>query len=131
MRANDQARMQELDRTLGSLSQLSNTIIKYAEQKRDEYQKKEMQRGMALAYTNGVSQTDRDELDEQERQGQALDKETTNLANKVEKDGDPYIQLPTSARCLPGLSMALLYSPCRWVVWRMASHFAQDVLPLK
>ena len=90
MRANDQARMQELDKTLGSLSSLSNSILQYAEQKREEYQKKEMQRGMALAYTNGVSQADRDELDEQERQGQALDKETTNLANKVEKDGDPY-----------------------------------------
>ena len=90
MRANDAARLRDLDKAFSGLSQLSTAITQYAEQKRDEYQKKEMQRGMALAYTNGVSQTDRDELDEQERQGQALDKETTSLANQVEKDGDPY-----------------------------------------
>ena len=90
MRANDAARLRDLDRAFSGLSQLSSSITQFAEQKRDEYQKKEMQRGMALAYTNGVSQADRDELDEQERQGQALDKETTSLANQVEKDGDPY-----------------------------------------
>lgn len=90
MRANDAARLRELDKAFSGLSQLSSSITQYAEQRRDEYQKKEMQRGMALAYTNGVSQADRDELDEQERQGQALDKETTSLANQVEKDGDPY-----------------------------------------
>ena len=86
-----------------SLSQLSNTIIKYAEQKRDEYQKKEMQRGMALAYTNGVSQADRDELDEQERQGQALDKETTEaLGAKVEKMVIHEVAAQVSASCLVG-----------------------------
>lgn len=90
MRANDAARLRDLDKAFSGLSQLSTAITQYAEQKRDEYQKKEMQRGMALAYTNGVSQADRDDLDEQERQGQALDKETTSLANKVESDGDPY-----------------------------------------
>ena len=86
---------------------------------------------MALAYTNGVSQTDRDELDEQERQGQALDKETTSLANQVEKDGDPYTA-ENIRKMLPGLSTALLYRPYRWVVPRMAFTFLTNgLLPSK
>lgn len=90
MRANDRARLQDLQQAFGGLEKLSTSITQYAEQKRDEFQKKEMQRGMYVAYTGGVSQQDRDDLDEQERQGEALDKQTREVANKVEQDGDPY-----------------------------------------
>ena len=90
MRANDRARIQDLQQAFSGLEKLSTSITQYAEQKRDEFQKKEMQRGMYVAYTGGVSQQDRDDLDEQERQGEALDKQTREVANKVEQDGDPY-----------------------------------------
>ena len=40
LRANDRARLQDLNRTFQSLSALSSTITEYAEQKRDEIQKK-------------------------------------------------------------------------------------------
>ena len=90
MRANDKARLQDLQRAFSGLEKLSTSITQYAEQKRDEFQKKEMQRGMYVAYTGGVPQQDRDDLDEQERQGEALDKQTREVANKVEQDGDPY-----------------------------------------
>ena len=90
MRANDRVRLQDLQRAFSGLEKISTSITQYAEQKRDEFQKKEMQRGMYVAYTGGVPQQDRDDLDEQERQGEALDKQTREVANKVEKDGDPY-----------------------------------------
>ena len=90
MRANDKARIQDLQRAFSGLEKLSTSITQYAEQKRDEFQKKEMQRGMYVAYTGGVPQQDRDDLDEQERQGEALDKQTREVANKVEQGGDPY-----------------------------------------
>ena len=90
MRANDRARLQDLQRAFSGLGQLSSSIAQFADQKRDEFQKKEMQRGMYIAYTGGVSQQERDDLDEQERQGEALDKQTREVANKVEQDGDPY-----------------------------------------
>lgn len=90
MRENDRARLQDLQRAFSGLEKLSTSITQYAEQKRDEFQKKEFQRGMYVAYTGGVSQQDRDDLDEQERQGEALDKQTREVANKVEQDGDPY-----------------------------------------
>jgi len=90
MRANDQARIQDLQRAFSGLEKISTSITQYAEQKRDEFQKKEMQRGMYVAYTGGVPQQERDDLDEQERQGEALDKQTREVANKVEQDGDPY-----------------------------------------
>ena len=90
MRANDRVRLQDLQRAFSGLEKISTSITQYAEQKRDEFQKKEFQRGMYVAYTGGVSQQDRDDLDEQERQGEALDKQTREVANKVEQDGDPY-----------------------------------------
>ena len=90
MRANDKARLQDLQRAFSGLEKISTSITQYAEQKRDEFQKKEMQRGMYVAYTGGVPQQDRDDLDEQERQGEALDKQTREVANKVEQGGDPY-----------------------------------------
>ena len=90
MRANDRVRLQDLQRAFSGLEKISTSITQYAEQKRDEFQKKEMQRGMYVAYTGGVPQQDRDDLDEQERQGEALDKQTREVANKVEQDGDPY-----------------------------------------
>lgn len=90
MRANDRVRLQDLQRAFSGLEKISSSITQYAEQKRDEFQKKEMQRGMYVAYTGGVPQQDRDDLDEQERQGEALDKQTREVANKVEQDGDPY-----------------------------------------
>ena len=90
MRANDRVRLQDLQRAFSGLEKISTSITQYAEQKRDEFQKKEMQRGMYVAYTGGISQQDRDDLDEQERQGEALDKQTREVANKVEQDGDPY-----------------------------------------
>lgn len=90
MRANDKVRLQDLQRAFSGLEKISTSITQYAEQKRDEFQKKEMQRGMYVAYTGGVPQQDRDDLDEQERQGEALDKQTREVANKVEQDGDPY-----------------------------------------
>ena len=90
VRANERARLQELNRTFQGLEKLSSTITQYAEQKRDEYQKREMQRGMSLAFTDGVSQQELDDLDQQEAQGEAIDKEARDVANKVEQDGDPY-----------------------------------------
>lgn len=90
MRANDRVRLQDLQRAFSGLEKISTSITQYAEQKRDEFQKKEMQRGMYVAYTGGVPQQDRDDLDEQERQGEALDKQTREVANKVEQGGDPY-----------------------------------------
>lgn len=90
MRANDRVRLQDLQRAFSGLEKISTSLTQYAEQKRDEFQKKEMQRGMYVAYTGGVPQQDRDDLDEQERQGEALDKQTREVANKVEQDGDPY-----------------------------------------
>ena len=44
MRANDRARIQDLQLAFSGLEKISTSITKYAEQKRDEYQKKEMQR---------------------------------------------------------------------------------------
>ena len=90
VRANDRARLQELQRAFSGLERISTSITKYAEQKRDEFQKKEFQRGMLVAFNGGVSQQERDDLDEQERQGEALDKQTREVANKVEQGGDPY-----------------------------------------
>lgn len=90
MRANDKARLQDLQRAFSGLEKISTSITQYAEQKRDEYIQKERQRGLLFAYNGGVSQQERDDLDEQERQGEALDKQTREVANKVEQDGDPY-----------------------------------------
>jgi muramidase (phage lysozyme) len=90
MRDNDRVRLQDLQRAFSGLEKISTSLTQYAEQKRNEFQKKEMQRGMYVAYTGGVPQQDRDDLDEQERQGEALDKQTREVANKVEQDGDPY-----------------------------------------
>ena len=90
VRANDRARLQDVQRAFSGLEKLSTSITQFAEQKRDEFQKKEMQRGMYIAYNGGISQQDRDDLDEQERQGEALDKQTREVANKIEQDGDPF-----------------------------------------
>ena len=43
------------DKAFSGLSQLSSSITQYAEQGEMSTKRKEMQRGMALAYTNGVS----------------------------------------------------------------------------
>ena len=90
MRANDRARLQDLQLAFSGLEKISTSITKYAEQKRDEYQKKEMQRGMYIAYNGGVPQEELDDLDVQEQEGEALDQQTREVANKVEQEGDPY-----------------------------------------
>ena len=90
MRANDRARLQDLQMAFSGLEKISTSITKYAEQKRDEYQKKEMQRGMYVAYNGGVPQEELDDLDVQEQEGEALDQQTREVANKVEQEGDPY-----------------------------------------
>tara|TARA_Y100000592_G_C5468801_1_gene318217 strand:- start:1 stop:2493 length:2493 start_codon:yes stop_codon:yes gene_type:complete len=90
MRANDRVRLQDLQQAFSGLEKISTSITQYAEQKRDEYIQKERQRGMLVAFNGGVSQQEREDLDEQERQGEALDKQTREVANKVEQDGDPY-----------------------------------------
>ena len=90
MRANDRARLQDLQMAFSGLEKISTSITKYAEQKRDEYQKKEMQRGMYIAYNGGVPQEELDDLDVQEQEGEALDQQTREVANKVEQEGDPY-----------------------------------------
>lgn len=90
MRANDRARLQDLQLAFSGLEKISTSITKYAEQKRDEFQKKEMQRGMYIAYNGGVPQEELDDLNVQEQEGEALDQQTREVANKVEQDGDPY-----------------------------------------
>jgi muramidase (phage lysozyme) len=90
MRANDRARLKDLQLAFSGLEKISTSITKYAEQKRDEFQKKEMQRGMYIAYNGGVPQEELDDLNVQEQEGEALDQQTREVANKVEQDGDPY-----------------------------------------
>lgn len=90
VRANEKTKLDELNKSFAGLEKLSSAITQYAEQKRSEFQRREMERGMSLAFTNGVLQQELDALDAQEAQGEALDKESREIANKVEQDGDPY-----------------------------------------
>ena len=45
---------------------------------------------MYIAYNGGVPQEELDDLDVQEQEGEALDQQTREVANKVEQEGDPY-----------------------------------------
>ena len=114
MRANDRARLQDLQLPSvvlkKSLLLLLNTLNKSVTSI-----KRKMQRGMYIAYNGGVPQEELDDLDVQEQEGEALDQQTREVANKVEQEGDPILHR-ISARCLPGLSTAMPCSPFKWAV---------------
>jgi len=86
------ANVRQNGKDLEALSAFSSTLTEHLVENKKKKNEEEMQRGMAMAYTEGVPQAEQDAFDAEEQELNNLNGETIKTANKIEqKSGNVFL----------------------------------------
>ena len=88
----NEANVRQNGKDLEALSAFSSTLTEHLVENKKKKNEEEMQRGMAMAYTEGVPQAEQDAFDAEEQELNNLNESTIKAANKIEgKTGNVFL----------------------------------------
>ncbi len=88
----NQANVRQSNKDLEALSAFSSTLTEQLVENKKKQNEEEMQRGMMMAYTEGVPQEQQDAFDAEEQELNNLNESTIKAANKIEqKTGNVFL----------------------------------------